>query len=54
MLFRETNTVYSETHMKHINTLCGQNAVLACYGRWYMQQPLGFKGFKGRKYNEGV
>jgi hypothetical protein len=26
MLFRETVPVYCENHMKHINTLCGQNA----------------------------
>jgi hypothetical protein len=27
MLFRETVAVYCENHMKHINTLRGQNAV---------------------------
>jgi hypothetical protein len=26
MLFRETVAVYSENHMEHTNTLCGQNA----------------------------
>jgi translation initiation factor IF-1 len=26
MLFRETVTVYCENDMKHINTMCGQNA----------------------------
>jgi hypothetical protein len=26
MLFRETIIVYYDNHMKHINTLCGQNA----------------------------
>jgi hypothetical protein len=26
MLFRETNAIYCETHMKHKNTSCGQNA----------------------------
>jgi len=25
MLYREIIAVYSEIHMKHINTLCGQN-----------------------------
>jgi hypothetical protein len=28
MLFRETVAVYCENHTEHINTLCGQNAVL--------------------------
>jgi hypothetical protein len=28
MLFKEITAVYSENHMKHINTLCGQNAEL--------------------------
>jgi hypothetical protein len=28
MLFREIIAVYCENHMKHINTLCGQNAEL--------------------------
>jgi hypothetical protein len=28
MLFREKIAVYSENHMKPINTLCGQNAEL--------------------------
>jgi hypothetical protein len=26
MLFRETVAVYSENHMEHTDTLCGQNA----------------------------
>jgi hypothetical protein len=26
MLFKETVIIYCENHMKHINTLCGQNA----------------------------
>jgi hypothetical protein len=26
MLFRETNAVYCENHMKHTNTVCEQNA----------------------------
>jgi hypothetical protein len=30
MLFRETVAVYCENHTEHINTLCGQNAVLVC------------------------
>ena len=28
MLYREINAVCSETHTKHINTLCGQNLKL--------------------------
>jgi hypothetical protein len=28
LLFRETVAVYCESHTKHINTLCGQNAEL--------------------------
>jgi hypothetical protein len=28
MLFKEIITVYSENHMKPINTLCGQNVEL--------------------------
>jgi hypothetical protein len=28
MLYREIITVYSQTHIKHINTLCGQNVEL--------------------------
>ena len=28
MLYRETMTVCSEIHTKHINTLCGQNVEL--------------------------
>jgi hypothetical protein len=30
MLFRETVAVYCENHAEHINTFCGQNAVLLC------------------------
>jgi hypothetical protein len=30
MLFRETVAVYCENHMKHTDTLCGQNAALVC------------------------
>jgi hypothetical protein len=32
MLFRETIAVYCENHMKHINTLRGQNAEF-----WYVK-----------------
>ena len=28
MLYREIMAVYSEIHIKHINTLCGQNVEL--------------------------
>jgi hypothetical protein len=28
VLFKEVNTVYSENHVKHLSTLCGQNARL--------------------------
>jgi hypothetical protein len=30
-LSRETVVVYCENHMKHTNTLCGQNAELSVY-----------------------
>jgi hypothetical protein len=30
MLFREITTVYSESHIKTINTLCGQNYEFFC------------------------
>ena len=38
MLYREIIAVFSEIHTKHINTLCGQNAVtLFVYNRQYEQ-----------------
>jgi hypothetical protein len=30
MLFGETVAVYSENHMEHIDTLCGENAEFYC------------------------
>jgi hypothetical protein len=30
MSFRKKNAVYCENHMKHMNTLCGQNAEFRC------------------------
>jgi hypothetical protein len=41
-LFREIIAVYSENNTKHINTLCGQNAVLL-NARWYILLPLCFE-----------
>ena len=33
MQYREIITDYSQTHTKHINTLCGQNVELVkCFG----------------------
>jgi hypothetical protein len=44
MLFREEIAVYCENHMKHTNTLRGQNIESVSYSKWYIQQSLDFKG----------
>jgi hypothetical protein len=43
MLFRETGTVYSESHTNPINTLCGQNAellIVKAGGTYTYHRPL--------------
>jgi hypothetical protein len=47
MLFREIIAVYSENHMKPINTLCGQNAeILIIKAGGTYSYHWGFKGLK--------
>jgi hypothetical protein len=42
MLYRETIAVCSECHIKHINTLCGQNVGLF-NAWWHIKYPQAFK-----------
>jgi hypothetical protein len=43
ILFREMVAVYCESHTKHTNTLCGQNAEFYLLKRVVHTEPLGFK-----------
>ena len=42
---QSVNAVCCENHSKHVNTLCGQNAVSHCYSRWFVYLLLGSQAF---------